>query len=285
MRHIFEAATLKSERKIGLDGIRTLWIKTSSQDICFYKGKQELKVKEYLGSRMEPASAKMKGDALCLEISMDGIQLMGNAVNEKIELYVPESFNGQIYAESASGDISIGGQWNLENVQMVTASGDICAGRLFAQHFLVKSKSGDISIEEANGDRQFQTISGDLDIRSGDGNTNAETISGDLQIAHINGLTIVKTVSGDMNVSFKKVEGNTSFSSVSGDIRIRCGDACQCALDVSTKSGDINVMPQISKYINRQNHHVTALIGCNNEKQVETYLSVSSTSGDIVVSN
>ncbi|HKM33914.1 MAG TPA: DUF4097 family beta strand repeat-containing protein [Lachnospiraceae bacterium] len=285
MMDIFDSISLKSDRKIALDGIRTLWVKTSSQDICFYKGNQELEVKEYLSNRTEPAREEKKGDAFCLDLSLLQLQLIGSIGAERIELYVPENFVGQIYAESASGDISLDGQWNLENIQMVSASGDIRSGRLSAQHFLIKSKSGDITIEEANGDRQFSSVSGDVEIGCGDGDTKADTTSGDLQIEHISGAAVLKTVSGDLKVSFQKVAGDTMLSSVSGDIHVRTEHKCEFGLEVSTKSGDIIVQPQQIRFVNQQNHHVTALVGCDNEKQIETSLSVSTVSGDIVVSN
>lgn len=282
---ILDSINLKSDRKITLDGIMTLWVKTTSQDISFYKGNQELEVKEYLSNRTEPAKAERKGDAFCLDLSKVQLQLVGITENERIELYVPVNFTGQIYAESTSGDISLEGQWNLENIQMMTASGDIQTGKLSAQHFLIKSKSGDISIDEANGDRQFLTVSGDLEVGGGEGDTKAETISGDLLIDNISGTAVIKTVSGDMSSSFQKVKGDTMLSSVSGDIHVRTAHTCEYGLEVSTKSGDVSVLPQLIRFVNQQNHHVTALVGCNYEKQIETYLSVSTISGDIVVSN
>lgn len=282
MIHLFNSVSLKSDRIISMEGVRTLWVKTPSQDIYFYKGNDNLEVKEYLTDLIEPAKVEKMGDALRLEIDFTTRPLL-SMKHERMELYIPQNFLGQIYAESASGNIYLEGEWNLENLQMQTASGNIISGMLSAQHFLLKSKSGNITVDTANGDRQFSTVSGNLEVRSGSGDTKADTVSGNLRINQINGEAVLNTVSGDLKANYHQITGENKIHSVSGNIHVTTSTSSQFAMEVSTKSGNVIVNPDEFKSVNRHDHHVTALKGCDNRENIETSLVVTSVSGNVIV--
>ncbi len=283
MIHLFNSVTLKSDRFISMEGIRTLWVKTPSQDIYFYRGNDNLEVKEYLSDLIEPAKVEKMGDALRLEIDFTTRQILGSMKHERMELYIPQNFLGQIYAESASGNIYLEGEWNLENIQMQTASGNIISGMLSAQHFLLKSKSGNIIVDTANGDRQFSTVSGNLEVSSGSGDTKADTVSGNLRINQINGAAVLSTVSGDLKADYHKITGENKIHSVSGNIHVTTPTTSQFTMEVSTQSGNVIVNPDEFGAVNRHDHHVTALKGCDNRENIETSLIVNSVSGNVIV--
>lgn len=283
MIHLFSSVSLKSDRIISMEGIRTLWVKTPSQDIYFYKGNDNLEVKEYLNDLTVPAKVEKTADALHLEIDFTAMKLLGSMKHERMEIYLPKNFFGQIYAESASGNIYLEGEWNLENVQIQAASGNIISGMLSAQHFLLKSKSGNITIDAANGDRQFSTVSGNLEVRSGSGDTKADTVSGNLRINQIDGQAVLNTVSGDLRADYHKIIGENKIHSVSGNIHVTTSTSNQYALEVSTKSGNLKVNPDEFKSVNRHDHHVSALKGCDNRVNIETSLVVTSVSGNVIV--
>lgn len=287
---MFGKTQMKGNRNFSLEGIRTIWVTGSFHDIIFFHGGSELTLEEYLAPNTEIAHVEKRGDALYFEADMHPHVTLNlfseGGGSERMEFYVPAGFSGQIYAESASGDIDISGDWKIANLQLETASGDIEIGRIAAEHFLVETKSGDIDAEEVWGDRQFFSTSGDVEIGGGSGDIHVQTVSGDIDVAGLSGKTALETVSGDIDARFEKIAQDIEISSISGDLDIRmaCGNSYR--ITAATTSGDLSVHVRDMNVLNENRRNIEAAVGVSslNRADVPT-LSASAVSGDISIFN
>lgn len=276
--------------KFALDGIKTIWVRSSFHDICFFHTKEtELVIKEY-GSDGNAKVERRGEDTLCFDKSDEKHHFwIGRGISIgvfcKIEMYVPESFRGQIYAESGSGDIVFDSAWSVLNLQIKTHSGDISIKNVKAEHILVESESGDVDVEEAWGDRQIFTHSGDICVAGGTGCMHAKTKSGDMDISGLDAGTKIGSVSGDICAGFRTVNGQVEISTTSGDIDVKiAADSC-FGLEAKTVSGDISPHLERMQTGTRGEHYVSAWTGSGMDRQGAPSMHVSSVSGDISLHN
>jgi DUF4097 and DUF4098 domain-containing protein YvlB len=120
---------------------------------------------------------------------------------------------------------------------------------------MIRSGSGDIDIEDVDGDLLVETGSGDLGV---------EAVSGDLR---------VKAGSGD--VAVRRVAGNASIATGSGDVEVETASG---SVEVKSGSGDLRV---------RDAHHDVALSTASGDLLVDRMnrgqLAAKNVSGDITV--
>jgi hypothetical protein len=83
------------------------------------------------------------------------------------------------------------------------------------------------------------TVSGDVRADALRGDVRATTVSGDVRVG-TSETASATTVSGDVDVTFGAMSGNTSFSTVSGDVTVRAGGGVNAEVTATTVSGDID---------------------------------------------
>ena len=276
-----------------LEGIDTIWVKESFRNIVFLQGDgEELIVKEYGNSETELMRAEQRGTALCFEgngkplvyVGIRGFDFSsGVSVGyHKIELTIPSGFKGQIYGESKSGDVFLEDTWELQNLQIKTASGDINVGRIRAEHILIESASGDICVEEAWGDRQLFSASGDICLKEGRGNLHAKTKSGDMEVGGLNAETVLESISGDIAAGFVAVTQPVKITTVSGDADIKIAADSSVNIEGKTVSGDVSVYLPLAQIISKSEKHVLAHMGSSAVENTPV-MYISSVSGDICI--
>jgi hypothetical protein len=114
-------------------------------------------------------------------------------------------------------------------------SADVSArGRLAG--FRMNSGSGDLQIDQVDGDADIKAGSGDLRLGSVAGNLDAKTGSGDIE-ADRAGTVSVSSGSGDLRVG--AVTGSARVKGASGDVSI--GSVRQGSIEVTSASGDVSV--------------------------------------------
>jgi hypothetical protein len=144
---------------------------------------------------------------------------------------------GEQHYRTASGDIRLDGA--AGSVTAETVSGDVVIGVAGRLELIVKSVSGDVSLDGESIDRvRLTTTSGDIRLVSdlGAGPHAIETLSGDALIATKSGVRIqARTISGDLRSDLPHTADGMmgrrslivgdgavelSFRSVSGDLRV-----------------------------------------------------------------
>lgn len=100
-----------------------------------------------------------------------------------------------------------------------------------------KTTSGDLEVEQVDGDAAVRSVSGDLDIGRVAGELEFASTSGDATVDRAEGPLQANTTSGD--VSVREAESSARVKTISGDQRIRA--VSQGEVDLRSVSGDIVV--------------------------------------------
>lgn len=101
----------------------------------------------------------------------------------------------------------------------------------------INNISGDIDVENINGDVKLKTVSGDIRLEDIKGDVDCYTLSGDIRINNISGEFNITSKSGD--ISINNIEKEGFIKTYSGDLKIKDGNFEKILL--STFSGDQRV--------------------------------------------
>jgi len=106
-----------------------------------------------------------------------------------------------------------------DSVEVRAVSGDVEAEVPTQSRLELTTVSGDITVEQVNGEALVKTVSGDIDLEDHDGKTDISTISGDVALVGHAGATVVETRSGNIEVEMAgPIEG--SAITHSGDVSL-----------------------------------------------------------------
>lgn len=216
-----EQTALKNEKKFEAEGIHSIEIEYSSPDVIFYAGDTDkIEIKEYLRNRTENAEIKVEGDTLVCRGGKSNWSFLGGRP-EKIEVYLPSDYAGQLQLSTTSGNIDSEEAWSMEEFEADSTSGNITVGAVTASKIEISTTSGNIRFEKAAGELKVKATSGNIDMGGIAGKCVASASSGniDLEADELNGDMEVQTSSGNMNLILPE---NSSFtykgSASSGDI-------------------------------------------------------------------
>jgi hypothetical protein len=140
----------------------------------------------------------------------------------------------EISARSASGDVSV--ENSSGGINVSTASGDL-AFQDISGEIKINTASGDIEIRSFSGDASINTASGRIRGRDVDGTLSAHSASGDVSISDSRGVFAINSASGDLDMTDIAIEGESTFSSASGDVIIELADSAVYDLTLTSASG------------------------------------------------
>lgn len=105
----------------------------------------------------------------------------------------------------------------------------------------IETASGNIEIRGVTGRVQINTASGDVTVEDVNGYIKANTASGDMKVGNVAGAVQANSASGNVEVSMARVEGseNLSFSTASGNVRVRMPSSLDANVVMSTSSGEL----------------------------------------------
>ncbi|HTZ05066.1 MAG TPA: DUF4097 family beta strand repeat-containing protein [Gaiellaceae bacterium] len=134
----------------------------------------------------------------------------------RVRAKVPHSSVAKL--ASASADTRVRG--TLASIETKTASGDLRVHGEIEGAAIVKTVSGDATLERIGGDLRVQSVSGDVKVERVGGSVVAKSVSGDLRVeAMTQGHAEVTSVSGDVQIGIAVGSGvDVDANSVSGDL-------------------------------------------------------------------
>jgi len=144
----------------------------------------------------------------------------------KIEVYIPKSYMGNLSINQVSGDLLSNDLIKCNIFNYSSTSGDFELNSLECNKYSLKTVSGEISISNLKGYGEMKTTSGDIDLSNFNMLNNSS----------------INTISGDVKISLTNKNCKVNYSSVSGDLdsRINNIDALY-TLTIKTTSGDANI--------------------------------------------
>lgn len=179
-----------------------------------------------------------------------------------LNLYIPESYKGDISISSVSGDIKSERVLELNSLKIETVNGDVKFNSVSASTVIANATSSNIEFNNLNTNTSsLKTTSGDIKVKSYIGTLNANSTSGsiDMNLTEIKGASTINSVSGDVDITVevsnnlflegKTVSGSIKVSNDLNNQNIEKGDKLLKAtfnsgenkLNITTKSGDIKL--------------------------------------------
>jgi DUF4097 and DUF4098 domain-containing protein YvlB len=105
----------------------------------------------------------------------------------------------------------------------------------------ISSVSGDVEVDNVNGDLRAKSVSGSVTVKSAAGSVKASSVSGNVIVGEVNGTASANSTSGNVEVEIRSLEGAESmdFASVSGNVRVKLPGNLDADVKMSTLSGDL----------------------------------------------
>jgi len=239
-------ASLVNTQNISLDEITSINISYQSDDIIFYTSDtDEIILKEYMNftpDKNELASITTSGSEITIEGRRQNFQIFEFGMftrNCRAELYLPAEYSNKLTVTTSSGNIDSDLTFTLSEFAATSSSGDIKMNEVNAASINATTSSGNITVQVAEGKRQFSSTSGDIKILGGHGDSNSTSSSGNITIENASGYIEADSSSGNIKINNSLGGGNLKTSS--GNIKLELTDVTD-NIDIKASSGDVSVM-------------------------------------------
>ncbi len=157
-----------------------------------------------------------------------------------VELYLPCRLWESIEVTTASGDVDIDGDLEIEHLAVNTANGDLSCHIRSCTRLQFKSASGDLDFNGDCVDIRAETMSGDLCLEGQTDRAELKSASGDIHLDGSVGLIRASSMSGDVEVETSILPQTMDLSSKSGDCQARIPDAGPFSIRMKTVSGEMD---------------------------------------------
>lgn len=251
---------ITEEDTLPVKNVEKIKIESSSADIkVIEENREDILVR--FDTRENGAYLRTKkGETTYIEIvsPMNGFRV-GN--QNKLTVYVPESYEGDVDIENSSGDVWME-KLNVEELAVEVSSGDIELKEIENKKMKLEVKSGDIQVVEA------KTTSLEID-----------TTSGDVHIDKFMGEIMGNTTSGDVEISYAKEMNNLQYATTSGDIKVNYGKVpIDGIFEMSVISGDMDMNVTMNTVEKQDEKNIRGSIGNGTYKVI-----LNASSGDIEI--
>ncbi len=236
-------------KEVNWDNAKTIEIHTTSTDTTLFSAQTE-KVKAALTGSVKTTNPdavptleiKQSGDTISIIEKRKVTSIIGfYSSNVKLDISIPESFNGVVAYNGTSGNFT-SSNLKLKTLRLDLSSGDVDLENIsLEEDFFVSSTSGNTEIhglqakaatlKATSGDKEFLdfSVSGDIHILSHSGNTRIENLnckqiilestSGDIK-AEKSKVDLFSVNSSSGNITLKDLEGAARVKSTSGNIEV-----------------------------------------------------------------
>lgn len=264
---------LQNTKEFDVSNITGLNMEYSSENIIFTQGQSDkIVIEEYF-------STSRKNNPTNMEVIEGTLYVKGNLIvtlnlfsfeSEKVIVYLPKTFEGNIEAETGSGNIKTETGLIMKEFKAATGSGNIKCESIEASLIYAKAGSGNITLEKAQGKREAATGSGTIRIKDGEGDTKASAFSGSIKINNASGGMTASTGSGNITVDFVEVKDTVAAKAGSGSVKLEIPKDSKFSFEGSVSSGSIRTdFDDILSY-NKNGKKAKGIYGENSEILIKT---------------
>lgn len=274
---------LRNTEEFAAEDIDNIEIAYSSENIILYKADADkIIIKEYLHrNRKGDSRIEKEGNTLHVK-KLEGfheIYLFGFPLGmERVEVYLPESYNKNINIETSSGNIKAESDYDFNECHLLARSGNISCNEVSASELTATASSGNISFHKAEGTRKIVTSSGNIRLDGGAGDTEVAASSGNIAVKGASGSLKAMARSGNINVEFDQLGTKVEAEASSGNIRLTIPEGSAFSYEANASSGLINTDFDESLSYNKKGNRASGTHGNNVQTAIETTTSSGNTS-------
>jgi len=184
--------------------------------------------------------------------------------SEKIELYIPKSYNKDLNLHSSSGNIEFISEIAIGNLSCIASSGNLVGDNNIT--------TKDINLNVSSGNIDFASLISN--------NYKIEASSGNIKINSLSGSGELQTTSGNIKAKYKDISEYSKATVGSGNVDLIIPKSLSFEFSGNCSSGNINSNFDLN-YKNKKGNEATAKVGNGPYKKID----VKASSGNISVSN
>ncbi len=300
------AKDIDTQKSSSLNGIQSLDVSGTFASIKFIKSEgQEIKVHLHgavrsTGTFVPGLDMSKNGSRLSFKMNNSPGNLSINASNLVLDVYLPDSFTGEVQLTSISGDIYVNGYnfkdinchttsgeikiqkgKNMKNVSCETVSGDIALSEVASSKVSADTSSGSIQLTTISAELNLNSVSGDITLKEvSSDKISVETSSGNLRLDTFSAEMDLNSVSGDISVAFKELKNDLTVNSISGSIKLNLPDKADFKLKAQSGSGTISNSFSMKQTKTGNRNTLEGLVNSGKYQ-----IDLATVSGNIIISN
>ena len=207
---------------LDVSSVKTLQIGYQAETLLLHKADDDtLTIKEYInGLSGSEYYAKVTANRFKTTIRYGRRETVNPATC--IEIFLPDSFNGELLLSSQYGNIITDADWNVERFAAETTEGSISLNTITAPRIRLVSSISLIHITRAEGFTDIHSVSGTII---------ADCIEGGAKLA---------TSSSPIQATFSSLNNIVECETLNGNIQLTLPENCGMKIDGISKRGSIH---------------------------------------------
>lgn len=261
-------AELRNTIELSLSEIDSLDVVYTSKNLKLFPGDgDKVVIKEYLISDKETALAEVERQGRKAAVTGGRepvITLFGFfAGTERIEIYLPKTGLEALRVETGSGNITAENGFSLstDTLQVRAGSGNIKWRDTKAKKYEIHTGSGNIGMENMEGDGSAQAGSGNVRLEEAKGHLSLRTKSGNIHVSDFYGWGSMEASSGNVKVEACQVSGDIRLAASSGNVRLILPRELSFHARMQTGSGVIRTSFEEALAYNKKGKQAEGKIG------------------------
>jgi len=198
---------LVNEQQIEIGGVVNINVSCKDTNIALFKSEtSSLRIKEYKSIGRSIGSLNMNKSGETIHITEGKSPLFFSAIRYTTELYLPETFAGNIALKIGTGNVLLNDSFTFDSLTVECSDGHIRVDEVTAQKIKLQSSSGKVQCGIINGDIEIHTKDGGILINQLSGNILANAKSGKIQCTVTKPMEkiILKTGDGSISLNIPK---------------------------------------------------------------------------------
>ena len=174
--------TLVNEQQMEISEVLNINVFCKDTNIVLFKNDtSSIIIKEYksIGRSIGTFNIEKSGDTI--NITEGKHPLFFGAVRYTTEIYLPETFTGNITLKIGTGNVQLNDNFTLDSLTALCSDGHISVSEVTARKIKLQTSSGKVQCGIINGDTEIQTKDGGIFINQLNGNILASAKSGKIQ--------------------------------------------------------------------------------------------------------
>ncbi len=264
---------LQNTKEFPIKDINSIHIKYNSEEIIFMQGQSDkIVIEEYFGTSRKNNKTQMEmiDGALHIRSNPAITFYLFSFESEKVKIYLPKDYAGSIDAETSSGNIKTEMNLTLDEFRAKTSSGNIKCNEIEASFIQAEASSGNVTIEKAQGKREFATSSGEVRIKDGAGDTKATASSGNIKIHNASGGMRASASSGNVTIDFVQIKGTVEAMAKSGNVTLEIPSDSEFSYEGTVSSGSITTDFDDILFYNKKGNEAKGTYGNGNDTLIIT---------------
>ena len=193
---------LVNEQQMETDGVLNINVSCKDTNIVLFKSStSSIIIKEYksIGRSIGSFNVDKSGDTI--NITEGKTPLFFGAVRYTTEVYLPETFAGNITLKLGMGNVQLNDSFTFDSLTAACSDGHISVNEVTARNIKLQTSSGKVQCGIINGDIEIHTKDSGILVNQLNGNILANAKSGKIQCTVTKPMEKIKLIAGDGGIT------------------------------------------------------------------------------------